>query len=306
MRQTLPPLTNQSSVGNTAGTITASLAGVCLALLAATVNAVTLPIPASEFPTQLQISNTSNAGHELQIHSQQDADIGSVDIYLALDLPYQRLADFFAAPQRWCDALILHVYIKSCVYPGSGPNSLYVYLGTKQYDLPEDVYRFDYRIQPGNSNASGLLIDLFAEHGPLGSTDYVLRFAAIPSGNGSIVRFYYRARYGFLARTAFATYLNTLGRSKRGFSREGPTQEPIKGIRGILERNAMRYLLAIAAYLHNEPIGADIAQLIPALKYWHHYTMQYQEQLYDIDWPVYEEMKRKEYENQMLLRKDAK
>ena len=69
----------------------------------------------------------------------------------------------------------------------------------------------------------------------------------------SIVHLSYAYRFGVAARLAMQGYLATAGRNKVGFSVVGtnPDGQPqhIGGTRGVIERNTMRYYLAIEAYL---------------------------------------------------------
>ena len=92
-------------------------------------------------------------------------------------------------------------------------------------------------------------------------------------------------------------YLSTLGRGKVGFT---PTAKPssgqpdyIGGVRGAVERNTMRYYLAIDAYL-----GAlstpPAEQLEKRLQSWFTSTEQFSRQLHEVDRDAYLTMKRRE------------
>ena len=94
------------------------------------------------------------------------------------------------------------------------------------------------------------------------------------------------------------TYLATLGSGKVGFTIIGklPSGQPkyIGGMRGVAERNTMRYYLAIDAYL-----GALTApprlQLQKRLLRWFISTEQYPRQLHEVNQTAYIDMKRREY-----------
>ena len=63
----------------------------------------------------------------------------------------------------------------------------------------------------------------------------------------------YSYTQGFMARFAAGVYFSTRGRDKVGFTRIQDGGDPprlVRGIRGALERNTMRYYLAVDAYLH--------------------------------------------------------
>ncbi len=72
-------------------------------------------------------------------------------------------------------------------------------------------------------------------------------------GGRSFLHFSYAYDEGFLTRNALKAYLATFGRGKVGFTVLGtqPDGAPyfIGGTRGLMERNAMRYFLAVEACL---------------------------------------------------------
>src|SRR6185295_10225999 len=97
-------------------------------------------------------------------------------------------------------------------------------------------------------------VNLFAETGPLSTSDYHIVLEAAPLDAGkTIVHLTYSYAYGVAGRLAMQAYLATIGRGKVGFTIAGklPNGAPdyIGGVRGVVERNTMRYFLAIDAYL---------------------------------------------------------
>jgi hypothetical protein len=95
---------------------------------------------------------------------------------------------------------------------------------------------------------------LAAPEGPLGTTDYRFALDAAPlDATRTTLHFTFAHGYGARAQVALAAYLATFGRDKVGFSVAGfdAAGEPryVGGLRGALERNAMRCYLAIEAYL---------------------------------------------------------
>ncbi len=97
------------------------------------------------------------------------------------------------------------------------------------------------------------------------------------------------------------SYLATVGRSKVGFTITGKHNDGqptyIQGIRGVVERNTMRYYLAMDAYLASLTSPAD-AQLEKSLQYWYRNSEQYASQLHEVELDEYLDMKRKEYQRQ--------
>jgi hypothetical protein len=105
-----------------------------------------------------------------------------------------------------------------------------------------------------------------------------------------------------LASVAIRSYLATSGRKKVGFSTAGRNSDgqPIYlgGIRGVIERNTMRYYLAIEAFL-GAPESTP-AQIEKRLNAWHTDVEQYPLQLHEMDRDTYLAMKHNE-----LMRQQA-
>ena len=111
----------------------------------------------------------------------------------------------------------------------------------------------------------------------------------------------YAYGYGFSARMAMQTYLATLGRNKVGFSITGRNAEGqpvhVGGVLGLLERNTMRYYLAIDSYLSAYTLPpAD--QFEKRIRDWYSSTERYAAQLHEMEQADYLEMKRKEMRRQ--------
>jgi hypothetical protein len=91
-------------------------------------------------------------------------------------------------------------------------------------------------------------------------------------------------------RLAMKTYLATIGSAKVGFTQTS-SGDYIGGVRGLVERNTMRYYLAIDAYLGSLAIPADkrVDQRFAA---WFDATEQYPRQLHELDRQAYLQMKK--------------
>jgi len=102
-------------------------------------------------------------------------------------------------------------------------------------------------------------------------------------------------------RDEIQTYLTTIGRNKVGFSITGRNAEGkpvyIGGVLGLLERNTMRYYLAIDAYLvaYSLPPAEQFERRIQE---WYASTERYAAQLHEMEQNAYLEMKRKEMRRQ--------
>ena len=173
----------------------------------------------------------------------------------------------------------------------------------KKYDQPlEQAYRVDFRYTLVTATPEFLEVNLRADSGPMGTSNYriVMRAVAL-EGNRSFIQMSYAYDYGTLGRMAMQVYLATVGSGKVGFTvaGKGSNGEPqyIGGMRGVVERNTMRYYLAIDAYLSAQS-GSPADVLDRRLMYWFSATERYPRQLHETDLASYLSMKRSEVQRQ--------
>ena len=137
-------------------------------------------------------------------------------------------------------------------------------------------------------------VELSADKGPMGTSNYFISLEAIPVGNQSFIHLTYSYVLGMSGNLATKAYLTSAGRNKVGFTQTGTggTQQSsnyIGGIRGMLERNTMRYYLAIDTYL-----GSLSDPSIKRLQNWFAATERYPLQLQEISRNAYLKMKQAE------------
>jgi hypothetical protein len=98
-------------------------------------------------------------------------------------------------------------------------------------------------------------------------------------------------------------YLGTVGRNKVGFTavgnESGGRRQSVGGMRGVVERNTMRYYLAIEAYLGALGTPAK-SRMEKSLGDWFAATERYPRQLHEMERGEYLDMKRKEYSRQQV------
>ena len=113
----------------------------------------------------------------------------------------------------------------------------------------------------------------------------------------SILHLSYSYAFGGLARMATQAYMTTAGRDKVGFTVTGKTEDGrpvyINGVRGMVERNAMRYYLAIEAYF-SSMTAAPAQQQEKRLSDWFALTEQHPRQLHELEREEYLAIKRRE------------
>lgn len=231
------------------------------------------------------------------------------DIYGRIAQPFTLLGPAMQDLSHWCELLILHINVKGCSAspPGKG-RELTLKVGRK-FDQPlEDAYHFQFRFHVVKSEADYLQIEMQAEDGPLGTKRYrmLIEIVALDSGQ-SFLHLAYTYEFGLAARLAMRGYLATIGRHKRGFSIVGrkPNGQAvyIDGTRGVIERNTMRYFVAIEAYLGALSTPAP-QQLEKRLNDWYAGIERYPIQLHDLERGEYLGMKRKEVQRMNSSRAD--
>lgn len=222
------------------------------------------------------------------------------DVYGVIDHPFAKLEPALTSANHWCGIMHLHLNVKYC--RGSKTrlgDLLTVYIGRKYFQQLDDAHRIDYGLRVSFATMEYLKAHLTADRGPFGTHDYLIMMEALPLQPGkSFVHLRYSYNYGMVARLSMQAYLETLGRNKVGFTRLGSDSagEPVfvTGVRGAVERNSMRYFMAIQAYLVAQDEAPQI-QLEKRLHEWFALTERYSRQLHEIDKDEYLKMKRAEY-----------
>ena len=99
-------------------------------------------------------------------------------------------------------------------------------------------------------------------------------------------------------------YLATLGSGKVGFSVTGtdPDGKPIfvGGIRGVIERNTIRYYFAIESYLETLALKPG-KRFLARINKWFELTERFPRQLHELDKKDYLEYKQHEHADQLQL-----
>jgi hypothetical protein len=226
------------------------------------------------------------------------------DVYAVVDYPFASVSTALSDARNWCDVLILHLNIKHCRRNNENAGTqLELRIGRK-HDQPitsATLVAFSYRAVAVTPEY--MHVELEAPEGPFDTRDYRILLEAVPiEGGRTFIHMGYSFTYGGAGRLAMRVYLSTIGRDKVGFTAARPPQpgeapEFIGGLRGLVERNTMRYYLAIDAYL--AALTAPAAeQFEKRIKGWFAATEKYPRQLHELDREVYLTMKRGEYKRQ--------
>jgi hypothetical protein len=222
------------------------------------------------------------------------------EVYGVVEHPFDRVSAALADAANWCHILILPYNTKQCTVENGRAIALYV--GKKSREPIERAYRLDFAFVPVARTADFLKRVLKSESGPLGTRNYVIMLEATPlDAQRTLIHLSYSYSYGTLSKLAMQAYLATTGSAKVGFStvEEDGARRFVGGMRGVMERNTMRYFLAIEAYL-NSLSAPPAQQLDKRLNEWYTYSEKYRRQLWEMERGEYLAMKRAEAQRSAL------
>jgi len=239
----------------------------------------------------------SSFGRPVQLDSMETADGLQGDVYAVVEHPLADIGSALKGSAHWCAVLTLHINNRRC-RTASGPQgremlTLYV---VRRYDKPIDqAFELPFVYKVSSATPEHLLVELSAETGPLGTSNYRVTLEAVAlDERKSFLHFSYSYDHNTVVRLGTMAYLATFGSDKVGFTVTGKTPEGqpdyIRGLRGLVERNAMRYFLTLDAYL-SAP-GADQAER--RQRRWFAAAEQYPRQLHEIDLDTYLALKRED------------
>jgi hypothetical protein len=232
--------------------------------------------------------------HSLLLQSSDTTNGRKGDVFAIVDKPIQVVSEVLNDSAHWCEALLLHVNNRGCEVakkPGSETITLKV---VRKYDQPVTAaFNVPFNFRMLDSTPRHLEVGMGSTSGPLGTSNYRIALEAVPiSQERSFLHFSYSYEENFLARTATEAYLSIFGSTKIGFTVVGQTADGkpvyIKGTRGLVERNAMRYFLAIDAYLA-APNDSQVRW-----NSWYSATELYPQQLHEMDRATYLTIKKED------------
>jgi hypothetical protein len=212
------------------------------------------------------------------------------EVYGVLDRPLSEVARVLDTPTRWCEMLMLHLNNRRCRADDAKQSLTLSVVG--KYDIPvEQASNLTFAVRSASATADYFDTTLTSGKGPYGTSNYRISLQGIPLENGkSFVHFSYAYDQGTATGVATKGYLATFGRGKVGFTVTGkkPSGEPelVEGMLALIERNAMRYFLAVDAYTA-APDNVD-----KRLTLWHAGTEKYPRQLHDLSEADYLKIKR--------------
>jgi len=241
-------------------------------------------------------------GTHISLSSSIQDDALSAEVSSIVDTPFDAIVAALSQPDNWCQIMPLHFNIKACTYKTQENNAmLTVYSGRKIYEPPEDSYEMTYQFEIISQDDKQFSLRLHADEGPVGTSHYLIELDAMPVAEGTLLQIHSSYQPSWFSSLLTSTYLSTVGSDKVGFSRikqDGELQ-PVKGIKGVIERNVMRYQIAIDAFLSNKSLP-EPSRHEATLASWFKQNDSYP-QLHEMDENEYLEIKREEWSNQKKL-----
>lgn len=286
----------------------------CLLLICVT--AVVCPAMAESGPVATLRAKYASLGEQLRqnqfkrpliLDSAETPNSLKGDIYAIVDYPFGVVSAGLNNPDHWCDVMLLHINTKYChAVAGPSGTTLRVNIGRKTPEELADAQRVEFNYRVAAATPGYFEIMLNAKEGPLGTSDYLILLEAVALPNAkTFLHLTYSYAMSFAGQMAVQTYLGTIAGDKVGFTVIGNQADGqpdyIGGVRGLVERNTMRYYLAIDAFLSSAR-AAPAAQLENRLQGWFTAVERYPRQLHEMDRGAYLEMKRAEYLRQQTVR----
>jgi hypothetical protein len=293
---------------------------LCIALLWALVASATAVAPAAagvsshvEQPgAKLQdlVAQIEQSPLPLPVHIESEQTDSRLrgDVYSIVEQRFDSVRDALTLAANWCEILPLQTNVKACTHGTDGQDQLLsLYIGRKFYQKPEATHLLPLTFEVPDSSESGLEIALRASQGPLGTRNYVLAVVAVPLTEGrTLIHVSYSYEFGVMSRMAVFGYLKTMGRKKVGFTAVGTDREGrpicVRGVQGIIERNSMRYHLAVQAYLETLDVP-ETERFERSIERWFDLSSVHRAQLFEMPRDDYLDCKRRERAEQTRLQR---
>ena len=227
-------------------------------------------------------------------------------MYAVVAQPFSLVGPALLGMEQWCDVMMLHLNVKTCRGMGNGGASTLRLAVGRKFDQPlGSAFQIDFAYSVVANQADYLQVTLAAAAGPLDTKDYRIGFEATPlDATTTFLHLSYAYAYGMAARMAMSAYLATIGHDKVGFSivsyRGDGVPVYLADMRGAVERNTMRYFLAIEAYLG--ALALPVAQRPEQrLRDWFDAIERYPRQLHELSREDYLTMKHREFAQRKAL-----
>jgi len=248
----------------------------------------------------------TSPGIQVHLYSDIQKNSSSADIYGIFDHPFDIVEKALSEPSEWCEIVLPHINIRACTSSNTGSNWLLtLYNVTKYYQPIEEATQLKYSYYLLARRPDYMDILFRADDGPFHSHDHRLKIEAMPIGQDkTFVHLSYSYRYGTFSYMTMKSYFGLFGGKRVGFSTTGVDSKGgpvyVSGLKGAVERNVMRYYLAVEAYLDTLKYPAE-QRFEKRISHWYDLTARFKRQLFEMEKKEYLDYKRRDIKNQMLL-----
>jgi hypothetical protein len=242
--------------------------------------------------------------HPLHVDSVVDGGRLHAEVWSVLPAPFERIAAELRRPETWCDVVTLHVNVKACVHrERAGEQLVTLYIGYRVFQTPEEAHPLEARLEL-EPDGDRLRARLTAPKGPFGTSQHRLELIASPAdAEHTRLEFRFGQRFGWWAKHAMQVFLATWSRHRVGFTETAPGRW-VRGFEGLMERNVVRYHLALQAYLeHPRSSEKDVREAR-----WSRFfelTERHARQLHVMERAEYLDTMRREYVERMKLQQQV-
>jgi len=204
---------------------------------------------AAAYQSSAERLHASPFGRPMILQSAESGGVLKGEIHAVIGKPLALVSAALANPENWCEAMMVHPNVAGCRVAGdAAAPKLAMNLGARLEASGEAPYHAEFEFRRMQADEGFLQLRLEADKGPVGTRDYRILVEAVPVEEGkTFLHFSYSYVPSFASRMATQAYLSTKGRNKVGFTPQG--EGYIGGLRGGIERNAMRYYLALESHL---------------------------------------------------------
>ncbi len=261
---------------------------------------------AGSFPDELsswvERVSTTEFQREYLLDYKADGAQLSGRIASSINRPFSHIKSLFHDIRNLCLILPLNINVRSCIYRKVDDKWLFeIVAGPRQYESDSAVYSFSYLLTRAQFSDDLIYLHLQANKGPISTANYHIELTFKPMAEKTLVGLGFSHEKSSLSRVVTGLYLAFSGAGKVGFSTVNQSDgqfSPVRGEQGIVERNLMRYLLAIRAFIEE---GGAREDLKATFRRWFFLSTLYREQLYEIPEQDYMRYKLNRYDQQRLL-----
>jgi hypothetical protein len=234
----------------------------------------------------------SPLGALLHLQSQERDGFVQGHIHAIVDQPFTAARGALSEASAWCALLLLASNVKACESRvAESAVRLDLKVATTIRQAPDEAPVLGFRWRRTASDPDYLRIEMRADEGPAGTRNYRLDAQLVEiDPTRSLLRLSYEFGYSNAGGVAIRLYLATIARNKVGFTIED--DQPVRGLRGVVERNTMRYFIAVRTYLEAR---AGSQHLETMLGNWYAMADKYPIQLRELAREEYLMMKRAEF-----------